>query len=94
LAVEFWGQGFATEAARAALRFGFERLELPEVVSFTALDNLPSQAVMERLAMVRDPLPFEHPSLPVGHRLRAHCLYRLSAERWRAQDPEGRSLPK
>ena len=78
-----WGQGFATEAARGALRVGFECLGLPEIVSFTALANRRSRAVMERLGMRNADANFEHPNLPVGHRLREHCLYRLSQVQWR-----------
>ncbi|MCM5679541.1 GNAT family N-acetyltransferase [Schlegelella sp. S2-27] len=77
LARAHWGQGYATEAARAALRVGFDRLALDEIVSFTALANLRSQAVMERLGMRRDAQTFEHPAVPAGHALREHCLYRL-----------------
>jgi len=50
-----WGQGLATEAARAALDDAFGRQGLIEVVAFTAPDNLRSQAVMARLGMHRDP---------------------------------------
>lgn len=82
LVANAWGQGFATEAATAALAFAFETLELPEVVSFTALSNLRSQAVMERLGMQRAAQTFEHPKLAIGHALREHCLYRLSREQW------------
>jgi RimJ/RimL family protein N-acetyltransferase len=78
LAFEAWGQGYATEAARAALRFGFDEIELTEVVSFTSVHNLRSQALMRRLGMTRDPAEdFEHPDLPAGHRLRPHVLYRV-----------------
>lgn len=78
LAADAWGQGFATEAAREALRFGFGKRALAEVVSFTAVANCRSRAVMERLGMVRDVLgDFEHPALPEHHRLREHVLYRL-----------------
>ena len=52
LARRYWGQGFATEGARAALGVGFERLALPEIVSFTSVGNLRSRAVMERLGMI------------------------------------------
>jgi ribosomal-protein-alanine N-acetyltransferase len=60
LAREAWGAGLATEAARASLRFGFEELALPEVVSFTTVTNLRSQAVMRRLGMTRV-AEYEHP---------------------------------
>jgi RimJ/RimL family protein N-acetyltransferase len=78
LAFEYWGKGYATEAAKAALKVGFDRLNLPEIVSFTAINNHRSSAVMERLGMIREAETFEHPSLPVGHPLREHYLYRLS----------------
>jgi len=83
LAYEHWGRGYATEAAAEALRFGFETLALPEIVSFTALGNRRSIAVMERLGMKRDAASFEHPSVPAGSVLREHCLYRLSAQQWK-----------
>ncbi|MGB5557939.1 MAG: GNAT family N-acetyltransferase [Paracoccaceae bacterium] len=82
LAAQHWGQGFATEAARGALRVGFERLELPEIVSFTSVINLRSRAVMERLGMREAENTFEHPNVPVGSVLRKHCLYRLSRGQW------------
>lgn len=77
-----WGQGYASEAARAALRFGFEPLGLDEIVAFTAEGNLRSLAVMERIGM-RPRGGFEHPALPPGHALRAHRLYALEREVWR-----------
>jgi RimJ/RimL family protein N-acetyltransferase len=82
LAYEQWGNGYATEAAKAALKFGFEDLNLPEIVSFTAVHNDRSRSVMHKLNMRPDPNTFEHPSLTVGHALREHCLYRLSHEDW------------
>lgn len=82
LAFDHWGKGYAPEAARAALKFGFEALNLPEIVSFTSIRNERSRAVMHKLKMRPDPNPFEHPSLPVGHVLREHCLYRLRREDW------------
>lgn len=84
LAHRAWRKGFATEGARAALRVGFEILGLSEIVSFTTVLNRRSRAVMERLGMVEDPEPFEHPALPAGSRLRTHCTYRISRGRWAA----------
>ena len=85
LASLFWGKGFATEAASAALRIGFEVIRLPEIVSFTALSNIRSQAVMERLGMQRSPETFDHPNVPPASSLREHCLYRLSSDQWKAK---------
>jgi ribosomal-protein-alanine N-acetyltransferase len=76
----FWGYGYATEAARATLKDGFERLGLREVVSFTAPANVRSTRVMERLGMTHDPKDdFDHPNVPEGHPLRHHVLYRIAA---------------
>ena len=82
LAFQYWGKGFATEAARGALRVGFELLGLHEIVSFTPVRNLRSRAVMERLGMWKTSDTFEHPHVPVGSPLQQHCLYRLSREQW------------
>jgi RimJ/RimL family protein N-acetyltransferase len=78
LAHRFWGRGYASEAARAALGFGFGPLNLDEIVAFTARDNLRSQAVMRRLGMTYDAADdFEYPAFPRGHALPPHLLYRL-----------------
>lgn len=83
LARTAWGKGYATEAARASLRFGFEDRGLPEIVSFTTTGNLRSQAVMQRIGMSHDPADdFDHPGTPGWHGQR-HVLYRLSADAWR-----------
>ena len=79
LARAHWGRGYATEAARASLAFGFDHVGLDEIVSFTVPANARSIAVMERLGMSHDPADdFDHPSLPEGHPLRRHVLYRLT----------------
>lgn len=84
LPFEHWGHGYATEAARAALAFGFEQLGLPEIVSFTTVTNVRSRRVMERLGMYRTPDDdFMHPKLPDGHPLQPHVLYRLSQAAYR-----------
>ncbi len=90
LAREHWGHGFATEAARAALRYGFEQLELPEVVSFTVPANVRSRAVMERLGLTHHPEEdFGHPRVPQDHRLHAHVFYRITRAQWRARQDAG-----
>ena len=79
LARSAWGQGFATEAARAALAYGFDVAGLTAVMSMTAQINVRSWRVMERLGMLRDrAADFDHPMLPVGHPLRRHVVHRLA----------------
>lgn len=81
-----WGQGYATEGAKACLRVGFEQLGLQEVVSFTTLANLPSVAVMRRIGMSDAQANFEHPAVPEGNPLRLHCLYKITRAQWQAGD--------
>ncbi len=77
LARSAWGQGYASEAARASLAFGFDEVGLSEIVSFAVPGNARSLAVMERIGMVRDPAAdFDHPGLPSDHPLGRHVLYR------------------
>jgi ribosomal-protein-alanine N-acetyltransferase len=79
---EHWGHGYATEGARAALRYGFDEAGLDEIVSFTVPANARSRHVMERIGMTHDPADdFDHPRFPEGHRLRRHVLYRLARAR-------------
>ena len=79
LAAAHWGHGYATEAARAVLAFGFERLGLPEIVAFTTVANARSRRVMDKLGMRRAAGDdFLHPLLPEGHPQRPHVLYRLA----------------
>jgi RimJ/RimL family protein N-acetyltransferase len=80
LARAHWGSGYATEAARAAIEHGFTALGLAEIVAFVLPANLRSQAVMARLGMTRDENgDFQHPSIPDGHPMRPHWLFRLPA---------------
>lgn len=87
---ERWGHGFATEAARACLDLGFTPVDegglgFDEVVSFTAVTNLRSRRVMEKLGLERDAdADFEHPGVPEGNPLRPHVLYRTTAARYRS----------
>jgi RimJ/RimL family protein N-acetyltransferase len=78
LAPQFWGQGLATEGARAVIDYAFRQLHLPSVVAVTTVTNRPSRRVMEKLGMqYRPELDFEHPRVPEGHALRPHVLYQL-----------------
>jgi len=89
LARAYWGHGYATEGARAALAFGFDELTLDEIVSFTSHGNTPSRRVMERLGMHHDPADdFDNPTLPAGDPLRAHVLYRLDRGSWQRHSTE------
>lgn len=86
LAYSYWGKGYATEGALACLKYGFEILNLEEIVAFTAVQNMRSRAVMERIGMHRDPKDdFDHPKLSEGHWLTRHVLYRLKVEKWQKQ---------
>lgn len=67
LDAEHWNRGYATEGARAALEFGFVSLQLDEI-----------RRVMEKIGMTHSASDdFDHPTLPEGHPLRRHVLYRL-----------------
>lgn len=76
LARAAWQQGYASEAARLALDFALNVQQRPQIVSFTALQNLPSQRVMERIGLTRRG-EFDHPRLAEGHPLRRHVLYAI-----------------
>jgi len=79
LAFDHWGKGYATEGAKAALAYGFKTLNLDEIVSFTAVQNMRSRRVMEKIGMHHVPKDdFDHPKLPEGHPLCEHVLYRMS----------------
>jgi RimJ/RimL family protein N-acetyltransferase len=83
LAPAYWGRGYATEAARAWLGYGFDRLGMDEIVAITSAANLPSQAVMRRLGMRPDPArSFEHPALPPGDPLSPHLLFAIGRDAW------------
>jgi RimJ/RimL family protein N-acetyltransferase len=76
LAPDAWGSGYAVEAARAVIADGFARHALPEILAFTGEANLRSQAVMQRLDMVRTPdRDFDHPALAADHPLKRHIVY-------------------
>ncbi|MGD9997888.1 MAG: GNAT family N-acetyltransferase [Ilumatobacteraceae bacterium] len=83
LARHSWGRGYAPEAARAVLAWGFGNVDLPddEIVSFTTVANTKSRRVMEKIGMVHDPSrDFDHPVL-AGWEGRRHVLYCIDRTR-------------
>ena len=71
-----WGQGYASEAAAAALTWGLANLKDARIVAFTTRSNRRSEGVMRRIGLIRSPsLDFEHPRLAQGHPLRSHIVY-------------------
>lgn len=83
LSFDHWGKGYATEGALAALEYGFDKLGLKAIVSFTAKQNMRSRRVMERIGMHHDSKEdFDHPKLPAGHPLQRHVLYRICYSDW------------
>jgi RimJ/RimL family protein N-acetyltransferase len=80
-----WGAGYASEAARAALRVAFVEVRLAQVWSLTSVTNVASQAVMRRIGM-REHARFENPAIDVGHRLRPHVIFRMDRSSWEKAD--------
>ena len=78
LAYDHWKHGYASEGGRALIDHAFTVLDRDRVVAITAVTNVRSQRVMERIGMVRDPDgDFEHPHVPVGSAIRPHVLYTI-----------------
>ncbi|PSU35811.1 GNAT family N-acetyltransferase [Photobacterium lutimaris] len=92
LAKEYWGNGYAPEAARKALQYAFEQLRVPSVYAFTSLPNTPSQRVMSKIGMINIGQDFDHPKLPQGHSLQRHCLYQITQETWLNKHSKNRAL--
>lgn len=79
LAKEYWGNGYAPEAARKCLGIGFNECNLDEIVSFTAEINKPSERVMQKIGMLHSNTDtFYHYKLDKAHILSKHVLYRLN----------------
>ncbi len=78
LSSQYWGNGYATEAAQKAIETGFSQFNLKEIVSFTTEKNIRSIRVMEKIAMKRNSDDdFLHPNLATNHPLSKHVLYRI-----------------
>ncbi len=77
LSYDAWGHGYASEAAKVVLKYGFDELGLKEIVAFSVYDNDKSLSVMSKIGMEKDPEgDFHYPRLPKGHPLAQHVLYR------------------
>jgi 3-dehydroquinate dehydratase / shikimate dehydrogenase len=89
LAYGFWNKGYATEGARAALQYGFETLQLEEIVSFTAIANQRSRKVMGKIGMHHDSKDdFDYEQVPLDHPVRRQALYRLQRREWQQKNIE------
>lgn len=76
---QYFGRGYASEAAKGWLDHGFLKLQLDNVVAYTAAINTASENVMRRIGMTRDPSrDFDHPRVPKGHPLRPQIVYSIS----------------
>ena len=76
LARHAWGQGYASEAGATALSYGFGVKGLDRILAYTAVTNTPSEAVMQRLGMVRaTEMDFDHPRVPDESPLKRHIVY-------------------
>ena len=83
LSSNHWNKGYATEGAKAVLRHAFTELNLDGVVSFTAVNNLASRRVMEKIGLKHNSKDdFDHPKLVEDSPLKRHVLYRLSKKDW------------
>ncbi len=78
----FWNRGFATEGAKACLKYGFSTLGFKDIYSWTAKINAKSINVMKKIGLTYEG-EFEHPNIPLEHQLRAHVLYRISKDKSR-----------
>lgn len=85
LAFDYWGYGYATDGAKACLKYGFEILKLNQIVAFTAVLNNPSRHVMEKIGMHHSSSDdFDNPRCPVDCNVRRNVLYRISIDEFGA----------
>ena len=85
LVADVWGQGYATEGARAMLRLGFEEFQLDRLIAYTTPPNAASRRVMQKIGLVRDAASdFDHPDLEADHPLLRHIVYGIDREAWLA----------
>jgi len=83
---EFWGQGYAREAANAVLKFGFESLDLHRIEAGVAVPNEKSIALIERLGMQREGR--HRKILPLAMGFTDNYSYAILKEDWDAHTPD------
>lgn len=83
LAAPAWGQGYATEAARAAVDFGFRDLGLARVYAQVLADNRASLGILDKLGMVNEGIKRQH--IQKARRLHDVVLYGLLRDEWSAR---------
>jgi RimJ/RimL family protein N-acetyltransferase len=71
---QYWGQGFASETAKASLEYGFGRLKLNEIFAIANCENLNSKRVLEKVGFKFTEV-FDHEGVK-------HDWYRLAAYDW------------
>jgi RimJ/RimL family protein N-acetyltransferase len=78
LSSKHWNKGYATEGAKSVLDYAFNSLNIPEIISFTSIENTKSTRVMEKIGLKHNPSDdFDNPNLPSDSPLLRHVLYRL-----------------
>jgi RimJ/RimL family protein N-acetyltransferase len=83
LAPQHWGQGYATEAARTIVQFGFTQFQLHRISSWCIADNAGSLRVLEKLGMKQEGRLRENEYFK--DRWWDTLLYAILADEWRAQ---------
>lgn len=76
---QYWGNGYATEAAKACLEYAFDELRIQKIFSFTSIHNHKSEAVMQRIGMKKIG-EFSHPKIDKDHYLNMHVVYKIEKE--------------
>ncbi|MGC2196300.1 MAG: GNAT family N-acetyltransferase [Terriglobales bacterium] len=76
---DMWGQGLATEAARACRDYGFTQLQMDSLISLIRPENAPSRRVAEKNAM--------KVWKKTSHSDMLHLVYRIQQEEWRTRSP-------
>ncbi len=73
----YWNQGFATEFSCAALRFGFEQINLDRIVAIAQPANIASQRVMQKVGMTFEKTAHYYKTDVVYYAISKHEFYKL-----------------